>query len=500
MLTSLLYAQPRETVQPEVGQKLNSGDARTDYVKEAMEAKAERDADDEKVERPLAEAMVNEGYLHKKDSMRERAVDHTRLTQDAVKEVAMLEVVSSSFFVRFHAPCATPSRLLFMTSVSCEQHKSAAVQHLNHLDQEQIAAQAAKVSNGQADLLKEAMQAGAMKIAEDRAVQAPLAKEMIKQGYLKPPHNVISRRVRPAANQSPGQSQAHPVTKLTPQNQPTAASKKAEVARLLKVVDRSTWHDPAQNPSRSRVSEAMRGKQAKLLNLAMKAEEGERQEDQNTEKTMSRDIKAEKQLQVRTALTMKEDVQNNRALINKAIKEQYTERANGENEMRLDKAAEAALSKTSAADSERTAQAKGNLFDQAVREARADRAKGMAERDQDLKVAQRAEQSTHIQHQTLSSKKAGHDNLIQQAIQEQEDAMRKGIKEEEIDNRSASHVTWIFWILSSCSLVLLCLLLVSCPDDIGRVCMLLTCDLNHYQGCQDCPAWYRGARDAGELN
>ena len=102
MLTSLLYEQPRETVQPEVGQKLNSGDARTDYVKEAMEAKAERDADDEKVERPLAEAMVKEGYLHKRDSMRERAVDHTKLTQDAVKEVPLLEVPFLSLFTSMH--------------------------------------------------------------------------------------------------------------------------------------------------------------------------------------------------------------------------------------------------------------------------------------------------------------------------------------------------------------------------------------------------------------
>jgi hypothetical protein len=102
MLTPLLYEQPRETVQPEVGQKLNSGDARTDYVKEAMEAKAERDADDEKVERPLAEAMVKEGYLHKRDSMRERAVDHTKLTQDAVKEVPLLEVPFLSLFTSMH--------------------------------------------------------------------------------------------------------------------------------------------------------------------------------------------------------------------------------------------------------------------------------------------------------------------------------------------------------------------------------------------------------------
>merc|ERR1711934_116320 len=133
------------------------------------------------------------------------------------------------------------------------------------------------------------------------------------------------------------------------------------------------------------VAAGMHAKQSKLLNLAMEAEEGKRQDDQKTEETMMRDIKAEKQRQVRTALTMKDDVQQNRALINKAIKEQNAERAHGEAEMRLDNAA---LAKAKVAVSNPGKSTKGNnLFDQALKEAHADRAKGRAERDQDLKAA-----------------------------------------------------------------------------------------------------------------
>ena len=63
-----------------------------DYVKEAMDAKEERDADVAKVEKPLAEAMVREGYLQKKNmqTLPERAVDHTRMEQVDEKEASTL--------------------------------------------------------------------------------------------------------------------------------------------------------------------------------------------------------------------------------------------------------------------------------------------------------------------------------------------------------------------------------------------------------------------------
>ena len=409
----MFYGQHRVVAQKEFGQKLKNGAKHTDYVKEAMEAKAEKNADDERVERPLAEAMVREGYLRKKGpTLSERAVDHTTMPHDAVKE---------------------------------------------------FAAQAAKAASGQADLLKEAMQATAMKDAEDAAVEAPLAKEMVKQGYLKP-HNVISApAIRTAASKP---VTAHPVIKLAPRNQPTAESKQAEAAKLLKIVDHSTWHDPGSNSARSTVAAGMHAKQTKLLNLAMKAEEGKRQDDQKTEETMMRDIKAEKQHQVRTALTMKDDVRQTRALINKAIKEQNAERAHGEAEMRLDKAALAKAKVATSNAGKSSGKSKGDdLFDQALKEAQADRAKGRAERDQDLKAAvvgKRAE-SGHGPSQTLSK---GSDSLIQQAIREQDDAMQKGIKEEETDNRSVSNITIdsAFLVLPS-SLSVVCLSGVSLPEN-----------------------------------
>jgi hypothetical protein len=73
-----------------VGQQLNSQGE--DYIKEAMDAKAERDADDAKVEKPLADQMVRQGYLREKgavDPMVERAVDHTKVTA-SMKEASEL--------------------------------------------------------------------------------------------------------------------------------------------------------------------------------------------------------------------------------------------------------------------------------------------------------------------------------------------------------------------------------------------------------------------------
>jgi hypothetical protein len=57
-----------------------------------MDAKEERDADVAKVEKPLAEAMVREGYLQKKNmqTLPERAVDHTRMEQVDEKEASTL--------------------------------------------------------------------------------------------------------------------------------------------------------------------------------------------------------------------------------------------------------------------------------------------------------------------------------------------------------------------------------------------------------------------------
>ena len=62
-----------------------------DYIKEAVDAKAQRDADDSKVEKPLADQMVRQGYLREKGAaarMAERAVDHTKITASMMKEAS----------------------------------------------------------------------------------------------------------------------------------------------------------------------------------------------------------------------------------------------------------------------------------------------------------------------------------------------------------------------------------------------------------------------------
>ena len=75
-----------------MGQKLNHETKKWDYVKEAMEAKGEKEADDMKHEKPLADAMVREGYLRPRSgsTMSERAVDHTEMPEVNMKEVAGL--------------------------------------------------------------------------------------------------------------------------------------------------------------------------------------------------------------------------------------------------------------------------------------------------------------------------------------------------------------------------------------------------------------------------
>ena len=98
----------------EVGQKLNNGSPE-DYIKEAIDAKAERDADDAKIEKPLADQMVRQGYLREKgavDPMVERAVDHTKITA-SMKEAS--EITGVEVQVLFGA-VAFSHNILFCVS------------------------------------------------------------------------------------------------------------------------------------------------------------------------------------------------------------------------------------------------------------------------------------------------------------------------------------------------------------------------------------------------
>jgi predicted RND superfamily exporter protein len=86
-----------------------------DYIKEAVDAKAQRDADDSKVEKPLADQMVRQGYLREKGAaarMAERAVDHTKITA-SMKEAS--EITGVEVQVLFGA-VAFSHNILFCVS------------------------------------------------------------------------------------------------------------------------------------------------------------------------------------------------------------------------------------------------------------------------------------------------------------------------------------------------------------------------------------------------
>ena len=77
-----------------MGQKLDNRSPAegTDYVQEAKQAEAERDSDDAKIEKPLADQMVREGYLSNKHKLEDRAVDHTNMSSEYVKEASEIGV------------------------------------------------------------------------------------------------------------------------------------------------------------------------------------------------------------------------------------------------------------------------------------------------------------------------------------------------------------------------------------------------------------------------
>jgi len=393
--------------------KLSHGPVTTDYVKEAMEAKAERDADDKKLQQPLANEMTRQGYLRRPgQSMAERAVDHTSMPKQLNGNA-----------------------------------KNGVGQKLSH------SAQAARIAEGQADFLKDDMKAKAMKDIDDAALEAPLAKEMVKQGYLKAHKRTALYTGKPLARPP-----VHPVTKLSPQPDASPQSRKEEAEKLLRIVNRSVWHDSS---ARESPGKKMQFKQTQLLTLAMKAEKEKGQEDHKIAQSMSRDLTGKKQ----QTSSMKDTIKTSNHLIEHAIKEQDEEMATGNAEMRKD---DAALVTTDAHDvtgRHSVVKTGDNLLKQALKEARADHAKGEDMRDRDVN----SQQSVHTTRQHAVAVKGKMHNvqqsLIQQAIAEKDSEMKKGMREEEHDDRSLCHVHSIqgfekhfirafealpFWVLTMC--------------------------------------------------
>jgi len=377
--------------------KLSHGPVTTDYVKEdyvkeAMEVKAERDAGDKKLQQPLANEMTRQGYLRRPgQSMAERAVDHT----------------------------STPKQLN-------GDAKHGAGQKLSH------SAQAARIAEGQADFLKDATKAKAMKDIDDAALEAPLAKEMVKQGYLKAHKRTALYTGKPLARPP-----VHTVTKLAPQPDATPQSRKEEAEKLLRIVNRSVWHDSSARESPGKNTQF---KQTQLLILAMKADKEKGQEDYKIAQSMSRDLTGEK----KQTSSMKDTIKTSNHLIEHAIKEQDEEMATGNAEMRKD---DAALVTTDAHDvTGRHSMVKtgDNLLKQALKEARADDAKGEAKGEDMRNRDVNAQQTVHTtrQHAVAVKGKMHHvrESLIQQAIAEKDSEMKKGMREEEHNDRSLSFV------------------------------------------------------------
>ena len=158
-------------------------------------------------------------------------------------------------------------------------------------------------------------------------------------------------------------------------------------------------------------------KQAKLLNLAMKAEKDRQSEDAEMAKSIARDIHAEQHSSTITALTSKQTSSSPNKLIENAIKEQQAERAKGEATKRV---AFAALARAEKGD--KAVQAFGDkLFKEAVKEASQDGAK--------------AESEQHTQMKTGHAMSSAQDELVQQAIRARDSAMNKDMTVEEKDSR-----------------------------------------------------------------
>jgi len=523
-----------------VGQKLNRGSPKhVDYVKEASEAQTERNADDRKFQKPLADAMVGMGYLHRKGpSMAERAVDHTKMPAANMKEIAgstgvklqdgklspirhkerpveqlnhlavptdyvkeaiqahadrdaddsriekpLADEMKTQGFLR--APGAMAQRAVDHTNMPKPLNGNANTGVGQKLSP---TAQAARIAQGQADFLKDAIKATAMKDKEDAAVEAPLAKQMVKEGYLKP-HNIISNLAHPAAakpfarplvtklahntqasrksnkmdektwrivnrsvwhdTSSAKESQTrpcagkpfarppiHPVTKLAPNTDASLKSKKEEAERLLRIVNRSVYHDTSS--AKESQAQQTQSRQTKLLKLAMTAEKEKTQEDRKTANSISIDVTAEKNLSTRTSLSMRDTIRTSNKLIENAIKEQDEEMDKGKAEMRIDDAA--LVNSHDAMPRKVAAKTGNNLFKQALKEANADHAKGEAARNRDLS----AQKSVHTTSQRALAAKGNMNNvqksLIQQAIAEKDSDMHKGMLEEEKEERIAKEV------------------------------------------------------------
>ena len=367
------------------------------YLKEAAQAAAQKAADDEKVQKPLADMMVREHYIVDRDQMAKDSTDFSR-----VKMMGGPEKLDRN------APGDGSTHPSLTSKVDSEAKAGA-------------------------DLFKDAM---ARRNEEDAKKQGPLYDAMVAQGYVRansvyqdssghlvhrnavdematgrgphiyhPPtffHPVqpvhpARPRVRPAAKTVKSvRPMPYPSTEL---HRSPSEERREEAAHLLKIVDgRSTWHDPANNHWGHYGTET-HAKQTVLLNQAM-------QTDQEVTKYRTMADKVKTTFERGQSLSMKDTIEAANQLIERAIKEQQEGRQGRADELHRDRMALAKREQLQAhvADENRA----DNLFKQAMSEQHADR------------VSQLAVNAALAQ-----------DPLLQQTIKDQDTRLDQGLEEQE---------------------------------------------------------------------
>ena len=346
------------------------------YLKEAAQAAAQKAADDEKVQKPLADMMVREHYIVDRDQMAKDSTDFSR-----VKMMGGPEKLDR------YAPGDGSTHPSLTSKVDSEAKAGA-------------------------DLFKDAM---ARRNEEDAKKQGPLYDAMVAQGYVRansvyknssghlvhrnavdematgrgphiyhPPtffHPVqpvhpARPRVRPAAKTVKSvRPMPYPSTEL---HRSPSEERREEAAHLLKIVDgRSTWHDPANNHWGHYGTET-HAKQTVLLHQAM-------QTDQEVTKYRTMADKVKTTFERGQSLSMKDTVEAANQLIERAIKEQQEGRQGRADELHRDRMALAKREQLQAhvADENRA----DNLFKQAMSEQHADRVKSESELNGDILIA-----------------------------------------------------------------------------------------------------------------
>jgi hypothetical protein len=354
-----------------VGQKLKNGIPKgTDYIKDAMEAKADRDADDAKIEK--------EEFPQDNDP---RAVDHTKMPAAYAKEVATVtgahrepkavkdikEAKAEALLNQVKPASKVISkvdikRALQIADRSVWHYKSGGKPKIAQLSEPKHAPGGSRFKTLSKEDVEKALLIADRSVWHDKSAEKPHTVSRLSQASKSPAFTPAQQkaeamkmlRVVEGAVYHDKVPAKKPTTTLPSKQssngwnnwtKESSQQKKEDVQRILRMADRSVWHDTSgkemhlnqQHRSKAQEKQAKLVQETKLINLAMKAELERNDEEEKTEQNMSRDMKAESKLIKSTALAVKphNSIVHNK-LVETAIKEQEEEQDGDENEMRKD--------------------------------------------------------------------------------------------------------------------------------------------------------------------